>query len=254
MLAEQIWAFREARMLTERRKEFLEAVVRCYNARGEPVHYTDVAEVMGVSKWTAYDILTILAQDGYLEVVRRVERRNNSPGRSQVLFRPTVKTYSFVKAPAPQRFPDGIDWEKAQKELLKRLSEADQKGLSNILKETLAELPQTSNPLLFCAKLIVALLLAVWTVRRTAQVLVFLKEALSSLSTPETALILLAGLALGLVLRSGRSKSQHTSLSEHIPRYVHQVKTMDKKQQESLLLFAREATRRLSLAFQGEGA
>jgi len=76
----------------------------------------------------------------------------------------------------------------------------------------------------------------------------------SSLSTPETALILLAGLALGLILKSGRYKGQHTSLSEHIPRYVHQVKTMDKREQETLLLFAKEATRRLSLAFQGEGA
>jgi len=234
-------------LLTERRKEFLKAVIQQYELAGEPVHYTDVARLIGVSKWTAYDILTALAKGGYLEVVHRVDRKEGLPGRSQVTFRPTPAAYRGVNLSPDQDGGFQVDWERTRKELFQRLSEADRKGPAVILKETLAELPHISNPLIFCAKLIVALLLAVWTVRKTAQVLMVLREALNYLSVPEAALILLVGLIMGYIWKSGKAEAQD-GLHRYIDRYVSEVRRMDKQEQEALLAFVQDVTNRLAPA------
>jgi len=238
------WEGRE-KVLTERRKEFLEAVVNQYNATGEPVHYTEVAKVIGVSKWTAYDMLTALAREGYLEVIRKVDRKEGLPGRSQVMFRPSPAAYKYAKPGEGKEKGHMVDWEHTRKELLKRLAEADRKGPAVLLKETLAELPHISNPLIFCAKVIAALLLAVWTVRKTAQTLMLLREVLSYLSVPEAALILLVGLALGYIWKSGRT-GVTDGLNQHIDRYIREVKRMDEKEHAILLTFVEDVAARLA--------
>ncbi len=232
-------------MLTERRKEFLRTVLSMYELQKEPVHYTQVAQVLGVSKWTAYDILTALAREGYLEIVHKLDRPEGLPGRSQVTFKPLPEAYRAVRLPDPGK-SHKVDWEQTRKELFKRLAEADTKGPAVILRETLAELPHASNPLVFCAKLIVALLLAVWTVRKTAQALMLLREAMSylSVSVPEAALILLVGLAMGYIWRSGRADTGN-ALNKHVARYVNEVQRMDERQKQELLSFVRELSARL---------
>lgn len=234
-------------MLTERRKEFLRAVIRQYGLTGEPVHYTDVAEFIGVSKWTAYDILSALAREGYLEIVRRVDKKGSSPGRSQVTFRPAPSAYEAVALPSERKSGFQVDWERTRKELLHRLADADRKGPTVVLRETLAELPHASNPLVFCAKLIVALLLAVWAVRKTAQVLMVLREVLGYLSGPEAALILIVGLIMGYIWKSGKAELQD-GLQRHINRYVSEVKNMDRREQEALLSFVQDVTDRWALS------
>lgn len=51
--------------LSKRRFEFLETLVDLVNQKGAPVHYIDVSEKMNVSKWTAYDMMRQLAEDGW---------------------------------------------------------------------------------------------------------------------------------------------------------------------------------------------
>ncbi len=222
-------------MLTRRRQEFLKAVIDLYQKTGQPVHYTQVAEALGVSPWTAYDILTLLAQAGYLEVVHQVDRREETPGRSKVKFRPTSLAFSSLNACAR------CEWENIQRELLERLREADRKGARAVVGETLKELPKISNPLIFCAKLLLALILALWTVRKAAQTLVVVREILTSFNATETALILLAGLIVGYIWKAGK-RELGKAFNGHLARYVDEVRKLEEEDRERLLAFVRDAT------------
>lgn len=54
-------------LFDKRRREFLDQIYRQYQTTNLPVHYSDVAEAIGVSKWTAYDVLKTLESQGLLK-------------------------------------------------------------------------------------------------------------------------------------------------------------------------------------------
>jgi len=227
-------------MLAGRHRGVLEATIRCCEDTGAPVHYTGVAERLHVSKWTAYDLLTLLAREGFLGIERQVDRKEGFVGRSMILFYPTQKAYRLLrqKEAAPK---GGESWEEVKKELLRKLVEAKERGGTPVLKETLAELPKTHSPLLFCAYLILALLLCIWAVRQSSEASMVISRLLSSLATPEITLILFVGIALGILLKSGRTSETVSSLHQYVPTYVQQVREMDEAEQTALLSFVQEA-------------
>ncbi len=73
--------------IPKRRKHLLEEVVKIYQDTLLPVHYSTIAEAVGISKWTAYDVMKVLEKDGYLK--RTYKKNQNDTGRSMVLFIPT---------------------------------------------------------------------------------------------------------------------------------------------------------------------
>jgi len=75
--------------LTERRKQFLQQIVNLYEKTGLPVHYITLANLIGVSKWTAYDMLKKLEKNGLLK--RDYTITPNELGRSMIVFIPTPK-------------------------------------------------------------------------------------------------------------------------------------------------------------------
>jgi len=87
--------------LTERRKQFLRGVVDMYRRTRLPVHYETLAERLGVSKWTAYDVLRALEEQGLLTRDYTVNR--GEPGRSQIVFVPTPPRKLFL--PRQGRLP-----------------------------------------------------------------------------------------------------------------------------------------------------
>jgi DNA-binding Lrp family transcriptional regulator len=78
------------RRLTRRRRECLEALERIVTAAGAPAHYTAVAPALGISPWTAYDLLRELEHDG-LVATTYAHRAGVAVGRPQVAFHPTAE-------------------------------------------------------------------------------------------------------------------------------------------------------------------
>ena len=72
--------------ITERRKQFLEALKELYIDHQRPIHYEEVAKKLSVSPATAYDMLQALLKEGYLEAVYIEE--NTKRGRAKVFFKP----------------------------------------------------------------------------------------------------------------------------------------------------------------------
>jgi len=75
--------------LTSRQQEFLQSLDRLCRTSEHAVSYKEVAKEMGVSKWTAYDILHGLYLRGFIQVEHEIR---SVRGRSQVLYMPVSKT------------------------------------------------------------------------------------------------------------------------------------------------------------------
>jgi len=65
-------------VLTPRRRQFLDAIKEIYDRTQAPVHYTELAEALEVSKWTAYDMVRSLASIGAV----RLDYVHDSPGKA----------------------------------------------------------------------------------------------------------------------------------------------------------------------------
>ena len=74
--------------LTARRRQCLEALDAAVRAAGGAVHYSAVAAPLGISAWTAYDLLRELERDG-LAATSYAHRAGVAVGRTQVGFAPT---------------------------------------------------------------------------------------------------------------------------------------------------------------------
>jgi len=68
------------------------------SAAGGAVHYSAVAEPLGISAWTAYDLLRELERDG-LVATSYAHRAGVAVGRTQVGFAPTAAGRSTLGAP-----------------------------------------------------------------------------------------------------------------------------------------------------------
>lgn len=87
--------------LTARRRECLAALDAAVRAAGGAVHYSAVAEPLGISAWTAYDLLRELEGCG-LAAASYAHRAGVAVGRTQVGFAPTAAGRAALgEPPAP---------------------------------------------------------------------------------------------------------------------------------------------------------
>ncbi|HSR33115.1 MAG TPA: helix-turn-helix domain-containing protein, partial [Anaerolineae bacterium] len=86
---------KQATKLTARQRAFLDKLMELYHEHQGPVHYTDVAQGLGVNRFSAYDMLKVLEEKGFAEssyALRSAESgmaEHAGPGRSMVVFAPT---------------------------------------------------------------------------------------------------------------------------------------------------------------------
>ncbi len=231
---------------TKRQLQYLEAVAGLCDKLGRPVHYTEVAENLGVSKWTAHDLLTLLSNEGFLEQEYQILREEPSAGRSSVLFYPTRSGYAELeKVKHPAQVEEG--GEDLRMQLLTRLDEARNKGIDSVLRETFEELPALQSPLAFCANLVLILVLCIWIAAHGKQGRLDL-DILPTRTSEEALLILLAGITLGIVFK-GRSEAMKPELDTTQRRkagsYL-QLALQDSDQRMAFLNLVEMATKRIS--------
>ena len=77
--------------LTRRQEEFIKKMIELGQELDGPVHYTAVAEQLGVSPFTAYDMLRLLEEKGFVTSEYQLASDKSGPGRATRLFYPTQK-------------------------------------------------------------------------------------------------------------------------------------------------------------------
>lgn len=245
--------------LTARQAEFLE-VVHDLSRHGEGVHYSEVAARLGVSRWTAYDILSSLAQKGFLRVEREQRPEPSLVGRCRVLFRPvsgsagTGAAGRGDRADEPAPSDDGAEIGEWWEERLHRLQrDIRERGVWTVLQEVVGELARARKPAMFCAVLTLALLLALRAVVRGVEASSALSSLLAWLMGADAGLTVFAGALAGLLLQHGLPRDLHRQLVDRLPVFEQEVSSLGQQGKENLRHFTLTAIREVwGQDFSGE--
>lgn len=222
--------------LTPRQRAFLEKLRDLYRERRGPVHYSTVAERLGVSKFSAYDMLRVLEQKGVAGSEYLLSAERSGPGRSRIVFFPTV--FSSWEGQAGE---SDEDWLRFKQRLLNELREACDVNYREKLMAFLSRLPSLRAPLEYCAETIAALLLNLGLIREAVSERNPLRSLGGLLTAGETGLGALAGLSLGSTLMTGGESSLTDRLLTSVRRYQDHLARLSEENKRRLTDFLQEA-------------
>ncbi len=201
--------------LTPRQQAFLDKLFDLYREFDGPVHYSLVAERLGVNKFSAYDMLKLLEEKGVAASSYVLSRDNAGPGRSMVVFYPTHKAARFLTQ-LRQEVLGGDEWHQAKEHLLQRLRETQESNYAETVRELLADLPDVKTPLIYCTEMIGVLLLNLAHARKQAGELLPSGMLTNLMAQNEVGLGTLAGFSLGsLMSNQPRDPSSVSKLVSH---------------------------------------
>ena len=238
--------------ITTRQKEFLQTLIDLYQDKGSPIHYSEVAQKMGVSKWTAYDMLQLLRKEGLLEVEYLIPESDNYKwgklGRSTITFFPTKKGYTVSNLPQRKLSTKVAELNKLKIDIIQKFGRI--KGKFN-LKELFKEALQTKSPLIFCACVLLILILLIKKITEGIAEIKLLSQVIPLDATNtyiELALIVFVGMCFGVLTKYiNKIPNYMTSPNDNLDEYADYIQTynqyvsqMDKEEQKSLLDFLRE--------------
>jgi len=225
--------------LTGRQKAFLSKFLDLYREADEPLHYTTVAERLGVGKITAYDMLRLLEEKG-LVTSEYVLPTGRSAGRSSIVFRPTPKAHELMAQLAGEDW-EQAEWQEVKEQILQALREGKGGDYQELLDEILLRLEEQKSPLLAAAEMVTAVILSLNQLTRDAEAS-GLSEHLRALGFPgEMGLNALAGLTVGLSFVERANRRLITRLVSQVQRYQENLARLNAENKRRLSEFAQEA-------------
>ncbi|MEW6229647.1 MAG: Lrp/AsnC family transcriptional regulator [Bacillota bacterium] len=214
--------------LTERRKQFLQKLLDLYRRTNLPVHYESVARALGVSKWTAYDMLKELEKLGYLRRDYAVGR--GGVGRSLIVFTPTSEAERlFARTRVSLAGPE--EWETVKAQVTGVLRQLRGMHPGEAIQKLLQDLPHVESRVTFCAHLLGFLILYVLGLgERTAQLV---ERLIGAAPGAEMRLTMFVGVVAGTVIQTlGQNLS--VELADMVGRFLAYVQDLDPREQEML--------------------
>jgi len=147
-------------MLTPRQREFLHKLAAMCRGARRAVHYSTLAGELGVSKWSAYDMLRALERKGLVDRWYALRRgRGATAGRSTILFKPTQQGRLALASAAGALAADR-EWGAVRRRVLQALRAGANGGHVRGVRALLQSIPQRRSALAYCAEVIAARLLA----------------------------------------------------------------------------------------------
>ncbi len=223
--------------LTRRQETFMRQLLALYGELETPIHYSTLAERLGVSRITAYDMLRVLEEKGYAEAVYQLSPDRSGPGRSAVLYRPTEKANRAIQMLAAETHAP--DWNALANDIIRHMrmdTDADVE-IGSVTRDILDRLPPEGPPeIRYCTELITIIVLRL---RHSQQKQRLCRFVSATLRDPEqiTAadLNVLAGVSLGLFMSEKEDEpGWYQELLTHIKRYYQLVEAMTPEQRRVL--------------------
>ncbi len=222
--------------LTARQREFLGTLVDIYREQTEAVHYADLATRLGVSKWTAYDMMTVLERRGAVTREYALAKHASDGGRSRVLFRPTDRGRTILADLASGRFDDK-EWEETKRRILAALEGSPEGEYRAVAEELLRTLAPRASTLVYWAVTMTALLLTVKEARRRVQEIPLLRDILARVRSVQARLLALGEVVGSLPRNDSISVELRDRLEEFLRRHDALIDQMEAVRQRALLGF-----------------
>jgi predicted ArsR family transcriptional regulator len=144
------------RGLTHRQEAFLNKFLDVCREKQEPVHYSLIAKRLGLNNSTAYDMLRLLERKGMVNSHYATPKLNAGPGRSTILFSPTVRA---MESHSTDYSRGHEKWEELKERLLASLERGKADDYQDVLDELLATIAELRSALEQYAEFTTTLLL-----------------------------------------------------------------------------------------------
>jgi DNA-binding PadR family transcriptional regulator len=213
--------------LTRRQTTFVERLVDLYHEAQGPIHYSTLARRLGVSRFTAYDMLRLLEEKGLVTSAYQLTAGRSGPGRSEVRYQPTERAHALV---AKLAGPGGKeDWDTIKRRLVENFAGEHARD-RELTQAMLARVPrQGPAPLRYCLEVMTIVALRLKGRSRRSALARWLPALLHPPKGGDRAgLSLLGGWALGaLDAEKQAGDAWRQEAFEHLKRYQTLVIEMD---------------------------
>ena len=211
--------------LTRRQEDFISNMVELSQKFECPVHYSVLAEHLGVSPFTAYDMLRLLEDKGLVRSEYQLASDKTGPGRAERVFYPTEMALEQTR-----RLSEEAGGE--IKAFISRRMRKNDLPSQDLVEEMIARIPpEGQGPIRYCVEVmtIVALHLRGSSARGTFQE--YLPAILTgNSSTCRANLSLLGGFSFGILSTECSDDQEWVSkLFEHVGHYLDIVSKMSPK-------------------------
>jgi hypothetical protein len=226
--------------LTRRQEEFINTLLDLYRDMQEPVHYKTLADRLGVSPFTAYDMLRVLEEKGMVQSDYQLPSGKPGPGRSAVVFFPTSQALELLTVLA-----EGVDfsnWEAVKEKILERIR-VGQLPIENLAEELFSRiLSEEHETLRYCMEVITIIMLRLREGAGRQLLLDNLPILMQETeATYKDNLTLLGGFVLGiLVYENIEDHIWCQELFEHVKQYQTLIATIDARLQQRLMDYITE--------------
>ena len=223
--------------LTGRQREFLRQFLDLYWESEQPIHYTQLAERVGVSKLTAYDMLRLLEERG-LVASEYTLPKESGPGRSSIVFYPTEKGTKVIAQQTGVDW-DRKEWEQVRGRILQALDERKD-AYQNLLDEILLRIPKRKSPMLYVTEMITAIFLELHQLREEVKANGLFPDLRLVGLPDELGLNALPGLTVGLTLVETANRRVTTLLLSYTQKYQDDLARLSAENKKRLSDFAQE--------------
>jgi len=227
--------------LTRRQNEFLSQFLEQYYQEDKALHYTDLADQLGLGKVTVYEMLRLLEDRGYVRSEYRLPEGDRGPGRSTVHFLPTQKA-QVLHPHLSGEAPEMEAWEEVANHILNQLQKVRPKGYETYLQDLVGRLSQAKSPFVYLTEMSTAIILALGSLKEKAETSQPLKR-LHSLGLPgEIDLSALPGIGISLSLMERVNRQVASFISEQSGKYQTLLEHLGQEKQRLLREFTRQAS------------
>jgi hypothetical protein len=129
--------------LTRRQEEFVHMMIALKQEFDGPVHYSLLAERLGVSPFTAYDMLCLLEEKGYVTSEYQLPTDKSGPGRAERVFYPGRMAYAHEQRMVDESGGVRLEGEALQSYVLEKLRQG---GIPDDEKELVEQLMRRLLP------------------------------------------------------------------------------------------------------------
>ncbi|WP_019912171.1 hypothetical protein [Paenibacillus sp. HW567] len=218
--------------LTKRRLQLLGQLVELYQRTRLPIHYETLARSLGVSKWTAYDMLKEIEKLGF--VTRSYEVNSKETGRSQVVFSPTVKASELFKQNRSDFF-NPADWEQTVAHIHKLLQGVKSGSVNDLIRRMMNEIPSKASSIEFCGYILGLLLVYVRKLGGKTETLIRL--VVSKTPASENRTLMFVGTVLGTIIQTINDElgNEFTELVSEFLRIMDQLSNQEQQLLSTML-------------------
>jgi hypothetical protein len=215
--------------LTRRQEEFINKLLELHQEFEGPIHYSLLAERLGVSPFTAYDMLCVLEDKGVVTSEFQLASNKSGPGRAERVFYPVESIKAREQRMAREAGGADLEGDELKHFILDKMRKGE--GWDHDLaREILARIPpHGSGKIRYCVEVMTIAALRLQLISDRRILLEYLPDILpKDVTATRGHLSLLGGFTFG-ILAKGEFFDEEWSqmLFDHIKRSLNLIAEMD---------------------------